>query len=228
MCYYLTIILRKTGSLSYRFSLLKDIDISLNYNDPFSKKQTSHFKINGFSCTEENSLYSFSDGFFKYVRKDGTISNVVRHNDAMILFCLATNLMAFTANNMYSSSLSYNSSIVFGFDDYGNSMSVGLSFDLYNSNKKLMMTSSNGKHSYSKSEDRDLAIYEFNRMVSSIRSFSSNAGNFVYMDLVKIISDFSTSNPKSELKKFKIKNNRCRQYCFSVAIFCYTNGRSSS
>ena len=193
------------SSLSYRFSLLKDIDISLNYNDPFSKKQTSHFKINGFSCTEENSLYSFSDGVFKYVRKDGTISNVVRHNDAMILFCLATNLMAFTANNMYSSSLSYNSSIVFGFDDYGNSMSVGLSFDLYNSNKKLMMTSSNGKHSYSKSEDRDLAIYEFNRMVSSIRSFSSNAGNFVYMDLVKIISDFSTSNPKSELKNLKSK-----------------------
>lgn len=191
---------RSTG---FNFSSVTKSSIGLSVDDVQWSKQAENLFISGRSCLEHGHIYSSVDGIFKYVRADGSKSNVVRHNDSMVLFCLSMQFLAFMGNNDYSKKMSSNQSLIFGFENTGNSAAVQCSFHIWNVNKGLVEISYDGIKYLVMSEDRNLAIQEMRRMISSIRSFSGGGSNPLFSDLVKIINKFSILYPKSDINKIK-------------------------
>ena len=185
------------------FAIVGDIDIGLQESEAFKYKQASNIAHSGLSATENNSIYSALDGYYKYVRSDGSISNVVRHNDAHVLFGLAMQMLSFLGNNPYSNDAVINQSVIFGFSNHGQSAAVQLAFYLHNINRKISEVIYEGQSYLVSSEDRSLALKEMRRMISSIRNFYNQNTNSLYYDLIKVINDYSVKFPDSSIKDMK-------------------------
>lgn len=187
------------------FSIKEKISLSFDATDSYSKNQHSNMIVSKSSAVDNGKLLCLIDNKFKYIRPDGSPSNVYRHNDASVLFSLSLHFLSFIYNNQYSRQNALNQIVVFGFSDEGASGAVNLSMQLWNINKKISQLNYENKEYIVNYHDRDLAIYEASRLIKSIRSFSNDSKNPVYNDLIQIINYYSKKYPNSIIKDFRSK-----------------------
>jgi hypothetical protein len=168
-----------------------------------STNQIASMSFADSSTVENEHVLSYSNGSIFYNRQDGSVSNVIRHNDALVIFSLAMQMLAFVSNNDYSNGSIANQSVVFGFSDYGISGVAGLSLHMWNLNKKTARVNYGNKWHFASHEDRELILLEFSRLVKSIRSFSNISSNTIYMDFLSIIDDYAYKYPNSDILNIK-------------------------
>lgn len=189
----------------YNFSLLESVDLGLNIKGNIESSQIKNLYVSGISCIEDNNVLSGSDGILKYMRKDGSVSNVVRHDDALLLLSLSLNFLSFLNDNNYSKNMSSKPSVVFEFGKNGRSKALKLSFTLYCNNKSIYQLSEKNETYYSSSHDRDLAIIEIKRLIKSLRNFYGSFSNSVYQDILKLISFYDMKYKGSAISVMKDK-----------------------
>ena len=191
--------------VDYNFTSLESVDLGLKIVGDIESSQIKNLYISGVSCIEDNSVLSGSDGVLKYMRKDGSVSNVVRHNDALLLLSLSLQFLSFLNNNNYSKNMSSRPSLVFEFGKSGRSKAVKLAFALYCNNKNIYQLNENDNIYYVHSHDRDLAIIEIKRLIKSLRNFYGSFSNSVYQDLLKLINFYDMKYKNSAISSMKDK-----------------------
>lgn len=135
-------------------------------------------------CQGEYILAATEDGL-KYVRKDGSISEIFRHDDAAVILQISSSVMSYISNNPYYNKTLSSYSLMLSAGSFGSSIVPYLISIAYTMSNGSISYFDYKKGSYQVyGSDIDILIYEIKRLISSIKSYYHNSDTLIGSDLV--------------------------------------------
>lgn len=159
--------------------------------------------LNGVLCSD-NYIMLFHKDRLHYARPDGSISNVCRHDDAAVMYYLASSMLSFVNNNSYSQRVLNSYSIVI---DGAHSNMINPFYLTYLANnigaRSIGIKDAVNGDILIDPQDIHILNYEVKRLINSIKSFSNNDSNQVYLDFISLINQICHNNKIVSCSDFK-------------------------
>lgn len=181
------------------------LDLAVNASQySSSMRQVKNMDYLNGVLSSDDYLMLFQNDRLHYMRPDGSVSNVCRHDDAAVLYYLASSMLSFINNNSYSQRVLNSYSIVI--DGAHNNM-INAFYLTYLANnigaKSVGIKDAVNGDILIDPQDIHIFNYEIKRLINSIRSFSNNDSNHIYLDLVSLINEICHNNKIGSCAEFK-------------------------
>ena len=180
------------------------VDLSINRTQYNHIEQIGALQsYNDILCDEAYSLLYKNDRLH-YLRGNGECSNVCRHDDAAVVYYLASSFLSFMSNNLYSQRVVnlYNIVIDGSYDSFMNPFY--LTYLISNNGcKALSFKDSDNNDIIVVPEDVHIFNYEIKRLINSIKNFSNRPNSVVYKDFLYLLEKSAKDNNIKNREDYK-------------------------